>query len=157
MKKIILTSLLCLILSNTINAQIKTIKLKTLVDDGTTTINYMGNYSKIINIDKKDTSYFLSIVFQNMEYEHISDIKHINFNLKTDSLYVTELINVLKSAVDIMDGKETISWNKKKYSVRVYDFNNILYLYEAEGNGYTTLSKGSVYKLMNWLESIING
>lgn len=112
-----------------------------------------AKYSKVINLETKDTVSYVYLGFQNAKYSSISDIKSIMLSRQED---LKEFIKDLKIALPEINTKQNIDWTKNNYGLTVYDFSNGLYLREKEknGSGYTILQKKDVEKLIIWLESI---
>ena len=150
MKKNILAFLL-LVLTIEGNAQVKRVSIS---ETKIGTVNCL--YGMSVDLEKGDTTTYIHLGFQNAKYSSITDIKSIFFVMATDSNDVSNFVKDLKMALGEMESKESISWDKKKYSLTLYDFSNSLYLREArsDGDGHTMLSKKQVEKLISWLESI---
>ena len=112
-------------------------------------------YGMSIDSEKSDTSKYVFIGFQNAKYTAITDFKAIYFNTK-DKENIVEFIDILKKAILELGNKTNLTWDKKNYSIKVYDFTKDLFLTEAseKGEGFTTLSKKHVEKLIQWLESL---
>lgn len=117
--------------------------------------NVNCKHTKVINLDNGDTSCYVFFGFQNAEYTTITDIVSIMFNAK-DTSEIKEFTKCLKSAYSEMGNKSTITWDKTKYRIILYDFSSDLYLKQptSRGKGYTLLSKENVLLLINWIESI---
>jgi hypothetical protein len=112
----------------------------------------MSTYVKSIDLEVKDTVYYVYIGFQNEKYKTITDAKSI---FLTKDVEVKALIKDLKTAVLEMETKQNIEWRKELYVLALYDFSNRLYISEkpTKGSGYTTISKKEVEELIKWLES----
>lgn len=114
-------------------------------------------YEMSINLDKGDTVNYIGLSFQNSQYSSITDIKSIFFfNPSKDSSSVLSFVKNLKMAYNEMGNKTAILWDKKEYSISLYDFTNLLYLREprSKGDGHTMLTKKDVEKLINWFNTI---
>lgn len=146
MKKIILLFVLAFSLS--INAQ-----LKRVVISETEIGEVSAKYLKSINTETKDTLFLAYLGFQNQKYKSFTDIKSIYFTSQDE---INEFVSDLKNVSKEMDSKAEMSWNRTNYSMILFDFANLVYLYQAprKGSGYTTLNKKHVDKLIEWLESI---
>jgi len=150
MKKFIILFLLSTF-SLVVTAQNKTVKISELQ------IGVLScKYSMRIDLEKKDTIRYIYLGFQNAKYSSITDIKSVMFDVSKDSTDVYDFKKDLKMALSEIGNKTSISWDKKNYSVALYDFNNKLYLREAskDGSGYTLLTKGQVEKLIDWIDII---
>jgi hypothetical protein len=148
MKKIILSLGIIIILFSTIN----TIAQKNTVEITTTQIAKLkGKYSKVINSEKKDTSYF---VFMSFAYfnGNTFDLGSISF---IDKEGVNEFITDLKTALPETGNKIKKEWKRKAYIISLYDFSAKLFLHgdPKEGDKNTSLTKEEVEKLITWLES----
>ena len=147
MKKILFISILFLCYANSLMAQ------KKRVDVSKSNIgSLMSTYVKSIDLEVKDTVYYVYIGFQNEKYKTITDAKSI---FLTKDVEVKALIKDLKTAVLEMETKQNIEWRKELYVLALYDFSNRLYISEkpTKGSGYTTISKKEVEELIKWLES----
>ena len=113
-------------------------------------------YYLSIDIEKKDTAKYVFIGFQNKEYSAIVDTKSVFFTVTENFAELLEFNQTLKTALPEMGNKSSISWVKSYYSVYLHDFNTSLYLKEPDsaGDGYTTLTKKQVEKLIIWIESL---
>jgi len=149
MKKMFITSVLLLFCTTTILAQTKRIEISKFKVS-----QISADYSKSINLSTKDTLKYVYLGFQNAEFKSVTDIKSIMF---TNQNELDEFVIDLKTALPEMDTKQNIDWDKKKYSLAIYNFNSALYLKEGSkySRGYTMLSKKDVEKLIIWLESIV--
>lgn len=146
--KVIISLCLLLFALNT-DAQKKNLKL---LEERFGSINL--KYSKTIDLESQDTTYFLILLFQNAKYTAIVDIQSIYF---AESSKLIEFVNDLKSAYGEMEGSErvSISWDKKDYKIRLYEFSKNLYLVEGgSGEGYTTLNKKNTLQLITQLKRI---
>lgn len=112
-----------------------------------------GKYTKVVDIEKNDTSYYLYLGFQNEKYKAIVDIKSLFFTNQDDLI---EFIKDLKLAMSEMENKVSMNWDRKLYRLDLYDFTNYLYISESssKSNGYTSLNKKNLNKLILWLETI---
>lgn len=148
MKKLLLKSLLAILLAVSMNAQKKTIDVS-LIKIG----QISGKYSKVIDLEKNDTLSYVYLGFQNFKYKSISDIRSVFFPKQED---LKSFIEDLKTALPEIGSKQNIDWKRQLYSISVFDFSNNLYLFErpSKGDGYTTLNKKELEKLIEWLDSI---
>jgi hypothetical protein len=112
-----------------------------------------AKYSKVIDLEKKDTISYVYLGFQNFKYRTLSDIRSVFFPKQED---LKSFVEDLKTALPEMGSKQNIDWKRQLYSISVFDFSNNLYLFErpSKGDGYTTLSKKELEKLIEWLDSI---
>lgn len=151
MKKLLLLFILTLSVMMEVNAQEKKIELSS---------EKIGSisckYNKLINLESKDTTFYLILLFQNVHYSSIIDTKAVMF---TDQVNLDEFIKDLKTALPEMGTKVSINWSRDLYSLSLHDFSAGLYLSEksTEGSGYTVLNKKGVEKLIAWLETIHMG
>jgi hypothetical protein len=150
MKKIILCLLFLSICSYSYS-QIKTVDISKKNIGGISC-----RYANSIDLNKGDTLTFLYFGFQNAKYTAITDIVSIMFVPKRDSLELFEFVKSLKMALSEMGSKSAITWTKDKYQIRLYDFSDGLYLYEArqKGDGHIILYKNEVSSLINWIDSL---
>ena len=110
---------------------------------------YDCTYSKVINMDKGDTIFYLYMGFKNAKYKAITDLQSLFFK---DQTALDKFIADLKSALIEMDNKTSqVSWTGKEYSIDKYDFSQALYISDEKG-AYPTLTKKQVEKLIAWLE-----
>lgn len=142
------------------NAQIKKVYLsESKIDD------VQCKYVQAVDLDKGDTTMYVSLIFQNARYKTITDFKAIILMTKypstlsmpgDDSTQVYNFLKDLKAAFAEMGNKSSIKWSRDGYTIGLHDFSNSLYLYESEndGNGCTLLSKKHVEKLINWIEGL---
>lgn len=147
MKKLLFVLVVFLCYSNLITAQKKT------VDISKVKIGFLKpSYLKTIDIEAKDTTYYVYIGFQNQKYTTITDTKSV---FLTKDIEVKVFIDNLKMAMVEMETKQNIKWEKELYTLGLFDFSNRLYVFEkpTKGNGYTTISKKEVEELIKWLES----
>lgn len=110
-------------------------------------------YAKEVDLDKGDTAYYIYMGFQNAKYSTITDIKSIILTKEED---LAELIKDLRLALPEMGTKTTLHFDRKKYSLAVYDFTKELSFGQAQnnGSGYCFLNKKDVEKLIALLETI---
>lgn len=111
-------------------------------------------YKKVTDLENSIRGLHVSFVFQNEKYKNITDTKVIVFLVESENgpSSVTDFLKDIKAAFKEMDTKQDISWDRKDYSLNLYDFSKLLYLYKDKG--YTTLSKKEVEKMINWIESL---
>lgn len=147
MKKILLISLLFLCYSNSTMAQKKRVDVSKSDIGG-----LMLTYAKSIDLEIKDTIYYVSVGFQNLKYKTITDVKSVFI---TKDIELKAFTKDLKTAIVEMETKQNIEWKKDLYVLALYDFSNRLYISErpTKGSGYTTISKKDAEELVKWLES----
>ena len=118
--------------------------------------NVECTYSRAIDLDKGDTAKFIYMGFQNEKYSAISDRKSILLPVKENNEDIASFLKDLKIAAGEMEKKQNITWDRSLYSLYIYDFSKKLYLAEKKdrGDGYTTLSKKEVDKLILWFENL---
>jgi len=110
------------------------------------------SYTMSIDIDKADTLYYVYIGFQNKEYSHITDIKSVMF---VDTKELSQFTSDLKKMIPEMDEKKNnFEFKRTDYVLSKYDFTKDLYLKETRRGGYTSISKGQVEKLIEWIEGL---
>lgn len=148
MKKLLLKSLLAILCTISMNAQKKTMDVSSIKIG-----QISAKYSKVIDLEKKDTISYVYLGFQNFKYRTLSDIRSVFFPKQED---LKSFVEDLKTALPEMGSKQNIDWKRQLYSISVFDFSNNLYLFErpSKGDGYTTLSKKELEKLIEWLDSI---
>lgn len=110
-------------------------------------------YSKVIDLENADTTYYVYIGFQNAKYKSVSDFKSIMFR---ENEVLAEFIKDLKLAQPELGNKTNLDFNRKDYNLNVYDFSKNLSIGESskKGTGYCYVSKKDVEKLLGYLESI---
>jgi hypothetical protein len=147
MKTKLLALTLLIFCATLINAQTKRIEISQLK---ISTIS--AKYTKSINIETKDTAYYVYLGFKNAKYPAITDLKSVFLSTDEDT---KNLIKDLKSALPEIETKQSIEWKKDLYRLTLYDFSNGLYIYEkpSKGTGYTVISKKEVENLISWLQS----
>jgi hypothetical protein len=142
--------LLILVLGSSISiiAQNKTVNISK-----TTIGGLRPSYAKSINLEVKDSIYYVYIGFENEKYSTISDSKSL---FLTQDVHVKAFTNDLKTAKLEMETKQNIEWKKELYGLSLFDFSDKLYILESasDGSGYTTISKKDLEELIKWLESI---
>jgi len=112
------------------------------------------SYSKNVDLDKNETHYFCSLIFQNAKYTSISDIKAISFVDKNELEAFTKDLNKIYEQI-LLDEKVDFSFKRTEYSLVLYDFSPNLYLNSFKGvTGYTILGKPLVKKLIDNLSKI---
>lgn len=148
MKKVLCVLLFTFTLIGGVTAQKKHIAISEIKAGPVTAF-----YFKEANLETGDTSYYVFLRLQNAEYSNISDQKAILFTKQRELI---QFIKDLKAALLEMGNKQIIAWTREQYKISLFDSSNLLYLYESpsEGNGYTTLDKNDVEKLITWLETI---
>lgn len=147
MKKLLLT--LCLLISFSAFAQTKKTKI---LEEKIGTVNV--TYSKNTDLDKDETYYFCSLIFQNAEYSSITDLKVISF-MDIDELqaFIIDLRKIHYQM--ILDEKIDFSFKRTEYSLVLYDFSPNLYINTVKGvPGHTILGKNFVKKLIDSLSKI---
>ena len=99
-------------------------------------------YEIVNSIREKDTMTYFYYGYQNQKYQHITDIGSVFLSKKSDlKLFADKLIE--------FSGKEKgtdISFADKKFTMRLYDFSEMIYIQDTK-NKYTTLSKKDAKKL----------
>ncbi len=131
------------------------IKRNTLLEKKIGPINL--EYTKIVDIDRNNTRYMVSLTFQNEEYKSIIDVKVIGF---FDSTKLNEFIQDLNSAFKQMELNEKVdmTWGKKDYNLQLYTFSKDLYLYSVNSvPGKTILNTKKVSSLSTALSKIQYG
>lgn len=148
MKKLLLKSLLAILCTISMNAQKKTMDVSSIKIG-----QISAKYSKVIDLEKKDTISYVYLGFQNFKYRTLSDIRSVFFPKQED---LKSFVEDLKTALPEMGSKQNIDWKRQLYSISVFDFSNNLYLSErpSKGDEYTTLSKKELEKLIEWLDTI---
>lgn len=110
-------------------------------------------YTLAIDMDKSDTLHYISISFMNKKYTSIKDPKAILFGEIKD---LNRFVDDLKKMIPEMDVKENnLEFKREAYALNKYNFSKDLFLKESGGTeGYTSLSKGQVEKLIGWVEGL---
>ena len=107
------------------------------------------NFSKTY-IEEDMTYNYVYCSFQNMEYQHITDIGSIMYSKQSD---IDEVIEQLEMCLEYMDNK------KDSFSVgifSIYDFHKNVYITEEDGK-FTSINKKKVLSLIEWLKSVDMG
>jgi len=146
MKKLLFT--LCLLISFSAYSQTKKTKI---LEEKIGAINL--SYSKNVDLNKNETYYFCSLIFQNAKYT-IPDIKAISFVDKNELEAFTKDLNKIYEQI-LLDEKVDFSFKRTEYSLVLYDFSSNLYINSVKGvTGYTILGKPLVKKLIDNLSKI---
>lgn len=113
-------------------------------------------YALKIDLEKSDTTKVIYITFQNEAYKSLTSISAIGFYPTTEKEVITNFIMDLKAAMPEIGKKTTLSWERKYYSLHVYDWKNAVSIQEPKsgGNGYTYLTKKQAEKLIEWFSKI---
>lgn len=143
--------LICVLFSITqlANAQTKT---ENLLSEKSGKINV--KYIKSTNLEKNEVNYLLYLGFQNENYQTITDIKSLGFN---NPLFIDAFLKDLIAVKTQMDLKEKVnlSWNRKYYNLKLYDFTPALYLSQSDGvKAYCTIDVKEVDKLIKLISKI---
>lgn len=146
MKKIILITLLLSFFSFFCFSQNLTKTIKETKINGF----YKTEFIMVVNIEKQDTTHYVSCYFQNQKYSTITDLGSISIVKKEDLL---ELIKDLKTIIELMDSKPNFEITKKSYRLYLYDFAGKT-LYVEHERKHTTLNKKNASLWLLWLESI---
>lgn len=109
------------------------------------------NFKQMTDLSSNDTTYYLWGGFQNYKYSTITDIKSVFMSSQSQ---LDELISDLKMVYSEMDKKQSISWDKKLYILKLVNYTDEMYLGDPDGRGYTYLTKRQVEKTIEFLESI---
>lgn len=147
MKTIITFSLFALI-SISATAQIRWVDIS---KDSIGTIT--ASYTKEINAEIQDSTYFIHLSFQNIAAGKKPDIKSVYIKNKDE---FDELVKDLNLAIQEAGTNAPINWSRDNYRLYKNDFNNELCFAEKpeKGNGYTHLNKTNAQKLFDWLGTI---
>ena len=148
MKKSV-TLILLLLHSVLGNSQKQTIKLK---EDKINNLLYC-EYVEKIDLDKADTTYYVSIGFKNKEYSTIVDAGSI---VLTTQVELEEFKKDFNLAYDQMDDRVNISWDRKRYALNLHDFSDKIFLEQpkTEIQKYTEIDKDESKDLIDWLSDI---
>lgn len=145
MKKIIL-SIIFFALSLSCFCQTKRIKILT---DKIGAVNC--NYSKTIDIETADTTYYVALYYQNSKYTQITDLQFIHFSKKEA---LDNFIKKLKSTLpEIIIEENEMNWEGEGYRFSKWGGYKQLVLFNDK-NGYTMLNIKQVEKLIALLEKI---
>jgi hypothetical protein len=109
-------------------------------------------YFKIIDMEKLDTSTYVSMTFQNKKYDYIIDYGSIWLNAESGSLEVYELIKDLKSAQNEATAKNDVRWDRKNYQLFLSSNFKTLFINDKDGE-YTTIPVKYLPTLIEWLNS----
>lgn len=99
----------------------------------------------------KDTTYYVFGGFQNAKYTAITDIGSFFFS---DQSSLDEFIADLEKASKFLGEKNDVTFTKKDYTLRVYDFAKGKLYITDEKDKYTTLNAQQVEKLITWLKTV---
>lgn len=111
-------------------------------------------YVKSIDLTKSDTSYYVYLLFQNQEYQHIVDSKMILFMNQTG---LSGFIQDLDSAIAFNE-KADMEWNTGGgYVISKYSGKDYIVLTENRTKGWTYTSKKIAQKLSDWFKTIMIG
>jgi len=122
--------------------------------------------------ESNDTSTYISLLFQNQKYRNVSDIKVISLSIGAnvsdyeetkegnkiigpyleDLKFLKGFLKDLGEAYGEMGKKMNLEWKDKilaRYTVTLYDFDNLLYL--EKDRGYTAINKAQAKVLIDWL------
>ena len=103
----------------------------------------MVNWKIVMNIkNNTDTSTYFYYGYQNAKYTHITDIGALCTESKQELI---DISNALKTLASKENGVQ-IELKVNKYSFRLYDFSNNIYIQDEEGK-YTYTSKKQAIKL----------
>ncbi len=117
--------------------------------------NLTCEHVKLVNLDKNDTIYYISISFKNLKYSSISDYKYIYIYSRAElEIFVKDLT----SALSEMGIKQNMSWDREEYSIVLNESTTkLLYLFADSPRGLISLSKKEVEKILNWVNSVKYG
>ena len=114
-----------------------------------------ATYLLFTDLESHDSIYAVSFSFQNAKYTSLTDTKSIIIHNKES---LNELIKDFKSAYNqlILDEKVSMDWNKKEFSLSLYDFSKNIYFKQGSNSydGYTMLNKNQTGKLLEYLSKI---
>ena len=113
--------------------------------------NLNCDFYEKINLSTSDTSYVLSLGFQNAQYKYIDDFQSINFFCSED---LKEFINDVKAISGEVGNKTNVAFNKSKYRLSVFDFDDVLILTNPQKNGYCNILKKEVDVFSFFLEGV---
>jgi hypothetical protein len=103
------------------------------------------------NITNADTLVYYYFSFQNMKYSHITDLGSILLYQKEQ---ITEMANKLIELTNIEE-KISVNFQKKEYSLNLYDFSSNIFLSDSKGK-YTSITKKQAINLSQDLLKYIN-
>ena len=106
---------------------------------------------KSTNVETDETSYYVYCSFQNMKYQHITDIG--SWIMSTPSK-IDEMIEELEMCLDYMDNKSD-SFISSSLRFRVNDDSKFLYIWEDGKFCFT--NKKKTIQLIEWLKSVDMG
>jgi len=107
-------------------------------------------------ISDKDTTMFLYIGFQNMEYVSVSVIGSICINTDIGSMYITDHDNLIEfiQRLKIMIDKCGLNINYDYGNLKIYEFSKVIYIFDEDK--YTTITKNQALKLITKIEPYSN-
>ncbi len=146
MKKII--TLVLSVSTTFMFAQKKNITLKHFSGKNSTT-HLEGDFSQFIDMDKGDTTHYVSFTFQNSKYSTITDMVSVIITKKTEW---EEFLSDLKAASESWSKGESISWDRGSYSLAVPAKGKRAFFQEPnkKGSGYTVLYKKDIDRIIEW-------
>lgn len=111
----------------------------------------IGISAKYIQRIDKDTTYWVRIHYQNLKYYYTVDRGSIGI---WDQKTLIEFKNCITECLKYTDTKsQNIRFDRKKYSVYVYDTSKSIYFYD-KNNKYTSINKKQAIKFLAWLDTI---
>ncbi len=112
-----------------------------------------GQFNQIINSEKSDTSYFVSIKYKKAKGVFQHDTVSILFTKKRDW---DQFVGDLTVALDNFDKMEDWVRMTDTYRMSVYKRGKTLYLGQSieDGGAYTFLNKKEAIGLINWSQKI---
>ena len=110
-----------------------------------------SEYRKMIDLDKNDTTYKVVVIFQNLKYSSLVDFQMLSFSNQED---LAQFLVDLKKALPEIGNKTALDWNRKNYSLALFEFDNTLHMYDDRHLGYTCLNNKQTEKFISWVETI---
>lgn len=112
---------------------------------------YEGDFSITMSIKNSDTSTYFSYTYQNMKYQHISDLGIIILFNKKD---LVDFVNNLKSFSEKESGV-VINYHHKYFDLNLHDFSKNIFITDSKGK-YTSITKNKAIKLCEEIEGQIH-
>lgn len=115
------------------------------------------SHNRSINTETGDTIAYVYLSFQNMEYSSITDIKSVMLPIGDSYTDVADFLKDLKAAQTEMASKVSMSWDRERYDLILYDFSKSLYIYSGgkDVTGHTTLTMKQVTEMIAWFDGLV--
>ncbi len=145
--KPIISSIFVLLLFSFASAQTKNIKIFGKKHDGIEV-----EYRKLVDFEKKDTSYFIWITFNNASYSRISDLRFITISdTNTLAQFKMDLLAAFKQ--QYLKEKASMAWRKEEYTIRLNE-SNFMLLEDKRSIGYCYLYRKNAERILVSLNRI---